>query len=227
MHTFLQPAFILHQRPYRETSLLVELFTEQHGRLSAVARGTRSKKSPTRAMLQPFIPLLLSWHGKGELVTLSSIEMNGVYLSLQGDCLLGGLYLNELLIRVLHKHDPYPFLYTIYRETLLELQGATLQQKVLRLFEKKLLKELGYELPFSAIQTDQFYCFHPERGFDHCHVTEGDAARIFSGKNLLAVANNELQDDEILRDAKRLMRLALAPLLGTQALQSRKLFVTY
>jgi DNA repair protein RecO (recombination protein O) len=135
-----------------------------------------------------------------------------------------------LLIRLLHKHDPYPGLYTIYHHTLIELQSASWLQKTLRLFEKNLLEQLGYGLQLTQEMThsttlveDQFYRFHPEHGFEAC-ADEGEQVSVFAGKSLLALASETLEDETVLRDAKRLMRLALAPLLGYKPLNSRQLY---
>ena len=143
-------------------------------------------------------------------------------------CLLSGFYLNELLVRLLQKHDPHPQLYTIYRHTLLELHDAELQQKTLRLFEKKLLAELGYGLQLDQTQFEvgNHYRYFPEQGFVLCDEIETEPKyMIFSGENLLAIATEQFDDEATLKDAKRLMRLTLAPLLGPQPLQSRKLFM--
>lgn len=244
MRISLQQAFVLHHRPYRETSLIVELLTQEHGRISAIARGARAPRSRIKALLQPFVPILTSWQGKSELMTLGTVEPKGAPLQLRGECLLSALYLNELLIRVLHKQDPCPELYTIYYETLLELQtkkegenGSWVLQKTLRLFEKKLLDELGYGLQLQYDMTDgkpfiaeKEYRYYPEQGFElyqempHAHFKESRDL-VFSGKSLLALATENLDDTDSLRDAKRLMRLAMSPLLGSQPLQSRKLFI--
>lgn len=226
MRVQLQPAFILHQRPYRETSLLLELFTQEYGRITAVARGIRTAKSRTRAILQPFNHLLISYQGRSELMTLISVEHHGPSARLLAEGLLSGLYINEILTRLLHKHDPYPQLYTIYQHTLLELsQGAT-RLRALRLFEKKLLEEIGYgvHLP-SSFEPDKHYRFHPHHGFEMCTETYAELPMsIFSGKSLLSFANEKLEDEDSLREAKKLMRLVLRPLLGPAPLRSRDLF---
>jgi DNA repair protein RecO (recombination protein O) len=227
----LQPAFILHHRAYRETSVLLDVFTETYGRISLIARGVRTHRSKLRALLQPFIPLLISWQGKSELMMMIAAESSARSEQLQGDCLLSGFYLNELLVRVLQKQDPHPRLYAIYQDTLLELQGAKLQQKTLRLFEKKLLEELGYGLQLQhdfstgeAIVAERFYQFYPEQGFKYsAFVLSGESMK-FKGNSVLALAKEQFHDEESLRDAKRLMRLALTPILGSQLLHSRKLF---
>ena len=228
MRITLQPGFILHHRPYRETSVILDVFTQEFGRLALVARGVRKERSRMKALLQPFVPLLLTYRGQGELLTLDSAEGNGPPLQLRGDCLLSGLYLNELLIKVLQKSDPLPRLYTIYYHTLLELGNSVLKQKTLRLFEKKLLEELGYALQLDAdcstgqaLHADCYYEYFPDQGFKQVERTG------FRGKSLLALANEDLDDQECLQDIKRLMRIALGTLLGYQPLQSRELFKTY
>lgn len=220
------PAYILHYKAYRETSMLLDVFTQDYGCISLVARGVRQSKSQWRALLQPFVPLLISWQGKSELMTLSTAEARGLPITLTGERLMSGFYLNELLTRLLHKHDPHPQLYTIYHHTLLELQGLGPLQKILRLFEKKLLLELGYGLYLENINADLNYWFHPELGFTLCE-TEGMYAKatVFSGRHLLMLKNEDLQDVDALREMKRLMRMALAPLLGAQPLHSKKLFI--
>lgn len=230
----LEPAYVLHRRPYRETSFLVELFTQQHGRLAVVARGVRKARSATQGLLQPFTPLLVSWSGKGELMTLTDVELGGEAIPLQGECLFAGFYLNELLIGLLQKWDAHPQLYTFYQATLVALQKTpTLEQKSLRIFEKYLLDELGYAL-FPAVgsedlfELDKYYRFVPEHGFVISELGEEakGGAYIFLGKSLIAIASNDWQDEVCLQDAKRLMRLVLMPLLNGRPLHTRKLFMS-
>jgi DNA repair protein RecO (recombination protein O) len=231
MKVELQPAFILHHRAYRETSLLLEILTLDHGRVSLIARGVRTARSKLRAVLQPFTPLWVSWYGKSELMTLTSAEPSSIPFALSGDCLLGAFYLNEVLMRVLPKHDPCSTIYSIYSQTLVELQRDTLQEKTLRLFEKKLLSEMGYglqlaysfpdKLPFSP---EKQYYFHPDQGFEAVE-NMANASGVFSGKSLLALTNELLDEADVLQEVKRIMRLALAPLLGDRPLNTRKLFL--
>jgi len=150
----LQPGFVLHQRAYRDTSLIVDLFTASHGRISVVARGVRKKKSRLAPLLQPFQPLLVSWVSRGELGTLTAAESNGVPIMLNRRLLISGFYLNELIVRLLHRYDPHAELYQVYLEVLqqlaslqqMKLQTPVDEQVVLRQFEKQLLHELGYGL---------------------------------------------------------------------------------
>ena len=230
----LQPAYVLHRRPYRETSLLIELFTPEFGRFTAIARGVRKSRSPWAGLLQPFVPLLVSWVGKGELMTLSQAEAGGVASNLQGECLFAGLYLNELLMYLLQKWDAHQGLFVAYQQTITALQAGKLEQKVLRSFEKYFLEELGYGLlPKSDVSLhnrfspDQFYRFLPEQGFV-LYSPAGDERQpdnVFSGKNLIAIAKENWQDEACLLDAKRLMRFVFAPLLGAKTIYSRQLFM--
>ncbi len=230
----LQPAYLLHRRAYRESSFLVELLTPEHGRMTAIAKGVRKAHSNMQGLLQPFVPLLVSWAGKGELMSLSQVEANGAAKHLRGECLFAGFYLNELLMCLLQKWDPHPHLFVAYEQTVAALQMPVLEQKTLRSFEKYLLEELGYGvLPktenslHNSFSQDKYYRFIPEHGFVVSDLGDLSQAKstIFSGKSLLAIANEDWQSEEALQDAKRLTRLVLAPLLGTRPIYSRRLFL--
>jgi len=232
----LQPAYVLHRRSYRETSFLVELYTPDHGRISVLARGVRKLKSSTSGLLQPFFPLLVSWAGKGELMTLTHVESHGEAIRLEGECLFAGFYLNELMMCLLQKGDAHPGLFAVYEKAIAALQSTVLEQKTLRSFEKYLLEELGYGLLPKSDQTlhnmflaDQFYRFIPDQGLipDNLgdQLNSGALTNVFSGKSLIAIAKEQWDDVDALRDAKRLTRFVLAPLLGNRPLYSRQLFV--
>jgi DNA repair protein RecO (recombination protein O) len=231
----LQPAFVLHRRPYRETSCLVELWTPDYGRLSGIMRGVRKPRSAINGLLQPFVPLMISWTGKGELKTLTHIETNGHVTILHGDCLYAGFYLNELLMHLLAKWDAHPKLYDAYQHTILTLGSeALLEEKTLRSFEKCLLDELGYGLLpkrngflnnifLNNIEADQYYRFVPGEGLVIC--AKADRHDIFHGRHLLAMAKEEWTNEACLRDAKRLIRCVLSFLLEGKPIQSRRLFM--
>ena len=231
-----QPAYVLHRRSYRETSFLVEIFTPEFGRLTLSAKGARKAKSGTQGLLQPFTPLQVSWSGKGELMTLVQVDACGEVRHLKGDSLFAGFYLNELLMALLHKWDAHPHLFKIYDETLLALQEIPLNQRALRIFEKILLEELGYGLmprgdveQNTAFNPDKYYRFVPDQGFVISELGADAKAKsaMFSGKSLLAMANDDWSDDDSMQDAKRLTRFVLAPLLGARPIHSRKLFMQY
>ena len=168
----MEPTFILHRHPFQNTSWLLELFTLNHGRFSAVARSARGPKSRYRGQLEPFFPLLTAWTGKRELKTLTLAETESAPLILTGNALFSGFYLNELLIKLLHREDPHPQLFSAYQTALLELsKGSALLEITLRRFEKKLLEELGYGLNLShttdthaPIQPEMHYQFIPQQG---------------------------------------------------------------
>lgn len=232
--TQLQAAYILHTRPYRDTSLLIDAFTESHGRISLIARGARGirgKKSRFRGILQAFIPLLLSWHGKTDLMNLLYAEPDNVHLShLTGKLLVCGLYLNELLIRLLYRYDPHPQLFQAYQITLSTLPNNP--NIALRLFEKKLLAELGYALYLhqesltqQALLPDQSYQFIPSQGLVVCFNKSIQKQLIFSGRSLLAMHHEQWDTPAHLLDAKRLFRLALNYLLEGKTIRSRELLL--
>lgn len=232
----LEPAYVLHARPYRDTSLLITFFTYQYGLIHAVARGARSNRSKLKGLLQPFVPLLISWSGQSDLHTLREAEAQGEIHYLPSEKFLTGLYLNELLVRVLQKQDPHPELYQAYQHTLQELCSDKHEQIILRIFEKKLLHELGYALPLNhdcvtghAIISGKFYQFDAARGFSVLpdSYVHQDAANVFSGEVLIALYQENFCNKHLLRDMKRLMRLALAPLIGAKQLKSRELFLTF
>lgn len=230
----LQPAYVLHRRSYRESSFLVDLFTPDYGRMAVVASGVRKAKSSVQGILQPFIPLMVSFSGKGELMTLTHVEATGSVTGLTGECLFAGFYLNELLMSLLEKWDAHSNLYPVYAKTIQALQVPSLEQKTLRSFELYLLEELGYGLlPKSDVSlhnmfsADKYYRFIPELGFVLSELDDKSkgGSNIFSGKSLLAIAKEDWQDESSLQDAKRLIRFVLAPLLGTRPIYSRQLFI--
>ena len=233
----LQSAYVLHTRAYRDTSLLLELFTPDHGRVSVIARGARgarSRSSRFKGALQPFAPLLVSWYGKTELFILTAAEAEGMVYNLSGEALICGIYLNELLMRLLHRYDAHPQLYGAYQNALLALQQKENTQLTLRLFEKCLLLELGYALQLDRevhtgeeIAADQYYYFDSAQGYlQRADEFQSSAAsHIFCGKSLLALHHDQLTEENFLRDAKRLLRIALARLLENRPIRSRELFL--
>ncbi|HVE43867.1 MAG TPA: DNA repair protein RecO [Gammaproteobacteria bacterium] len=227
----LQPAYVLHRRLYRETSYLVDLFTVDHGLVTAIARGVRKQRSQTAGLLQPFVPLLVSFAGKTDLMLLTHAEAHGPVVNLVGQCLFAGLYVNELLSCLLQKWDACGEVYHLYTQVLAGLTSGMLEQKILRSFEKSLLQQLGYGLlPTSeqelqrVFSADKHYAYLPHVGFTESHVF-GSEPHVFSGKSLLAFAREEWDDATVLKDAKRLIRIALSALLGGRMLYSRQLFV--
>jgi len=225
----LQAGFVLHSRPWRETSLLVDVFTENHGKIGLCARGVRGKKSAKSSMLQPLTPILLCWTGRGELQTLTKIELAAPAIKLFGSALYSVFYINELMVRLLHKHDPHPELYYHYQQTLEQLANSEYLERTLRKFELLLLNVIGYGLTLStdnngeAILGQNNYLLDVDGLFQ---LVENSAkhTRQFKGSHIISMAENDWQHPEVLKDAKRLLRLSLQPLLGDKPLQSRKLF---
>jgi DNA repair protein RecO (recombination protein O) len=222
-------AFILHSYPYRETSLLLEVFARAFGRVSMVARAARSPRSALRGVLLAFQPLALSWFGKGEVRTLARAEWIGGTPRLQGEPLMCGFYLNELLLRLLPREDPHDALFARYRDALQQLASRDDSAPVLRSFERSLLKELGYAMALerdsangSAIDPVKSYRYDPERG----PIEAGDAASesVVLGRTLLDMARDDYTDPLTQQQAKALMRTLLNHRLDYQPLKSRRVF---
>ena len=230
MRVELHRAFVLHQRAYRETSLLLEVFSSRHGRVGLIAQGARRPRSRLRGILQPFYPLLTSWAGRGELGTLTHAEPNGPPFILMGRKLVSGFYLNEVLIRMLHRHDAHPTLFERYCEALYLLSRAEAEEPVLRVFEKRLLEELGYGLVLShdvdsqaPIEDERDYYYQQDKGPWVTAPPFVPTVKVH-GRTLIALAREHLMTSESLRESKVLMRFVLKPHLGDQPLQSRALF---
>ncbi len=222
----LEPAYLLHRRPYRETSLLLEALTREQGRVGLVARGGRGPHSRRRALLQPFQPLLLSWSGRGELGTLRTAEPAGPSFALTGDALFAGFYANELLLRCLQRQDPSPEIFDDYPRLLAGLAEGRIEAS-LRGFEKRLLEALGYGLLLThdvsgaPLDPDGHYRYELEQG--PVSVTADAAGNlVFRGASLLALAGEHLPDAEALADAKRLLRACLALYLGDRPMKTRE-----
>lgn len=255
MRVFGQPAYVLLNRPYSETSWLVEVFTRDYGRVGLMAKGARRLKSKLKGVLQPFQPVILSWTGKGEVPTLTSAEVDQSEFNLfrdqlRGDRLVCGFYCNELLVSLLHRHDPHQSLFTCYHETMLALNsmggdadtarlGLTLAE-ILRGFEQAIMKETGYEISFlteadgkTMIEDHALYQFQPSEGFirvngPHSRAINGRVIKSLHGAGIPMPSNTMLGDepfdDELPSQAKRLMREILSQTLGYKKIVSRDLF---
>jgi len=233
-----QPAYVLHTRPYRDTSLLVDFFTPDFGRVSAVARGIRQRKSGKRSLLNPFNRLLVSFQGKQGLKLLTAMEADGVSCFLTGQQLYSGFYLNELLVRLLPELDAHQEIFHAYQHSLQALQSGADLEPLLRIFELHLLQELGYGIDFScdalsgkAISSDGVYLFDVQTGFyqqsiDVSQEAVGANCRGISGEIILAIGRNDFTQAQTRTAAKQLSRLMLKPLLGSRPLNSRQLFLS-
>lgn len=226
-----RPGFILHSYPYSETSLLVETFTREYGRLPLIAKGAKRPQSAWRGVLLAFQPLLLSWSGKGDVKTLTGAEWQGGLPMLNGKALACGFYLNELLLKLLAREDPHPGLFDTYRAALDGLAGPGDQAACLRRFELRLLSELGYGLSLtheaeSALPLDPGSRYHYvfERG-PMPYSANGDIACYpeVSGQTLLAMAGETFDDAAVKTEAKALFRALINRMLDRQVLYSRQL----
>jgi DNA repair protein RecO (recombination protein O) len=227
----LAPLYVLHHRPWRDTSRVLEVFTREYGRLTLFARGVRGPKSRMAPLLQPFRRLLGSWSGSGDAGQLTAVEaapatdLPGA-AELPAAALLPAWYLNELLLKLTLRTDAQPAIFDLYDEALAQLRAGESVPPVLRMFERRLLELLGYGIEFgrearsgAALQPETYYHFHPGLGFveTRAAATEG----VFEGRSLLAIAAEHWQERGVLEDARTIMRLALDDALEGRELRTR------
>jgi DNA repair protein RecO (recombination protein O) len=233
VHVKLQPAFVLHSRPYRDSSQILDVLTAEHGRLSIVAKGAkrRQRGGNSASILQPFFPLLLSFMGRSEMRNLTAVETAGQARAPRGSRLFSAFYLNELLVRLLHKHDPNPRLFLAYGDSLQGLCEDKSVDVVLRSFELTLLRELGFGFDLTLdghsgkkIVDGHWYRFDADYGLVREHETSPERPA-YQGADLLAMAEGQFSGS-VQQTAKRLLRRALAEQLGDKPLKSRDLFRT-
>lgn len=244
-----QPAYVLLNRPYSETSWIVEVFSVEYGRLALMAKGARREKSKLKGVLLPFQPVLLSWVGKGEVPTLTSAEIDQELYDfaahdLAGDALVCGFYCNELIVNLLHRHDPHPGLFDRYQHTIMALNNdhelndppsvhrkpSTQIAYSLRDFEKAVMRETGYEVSFeyeaggrTLIESDGYYYFQPSQGF--VRIANNYTNKAVQGRIIQAMALDESElSTEDLSKSKHLMRDILTQILGSKKIVSRELF---
>lgn len=225
-----QPGFVLHSYPYKETSLIVDVFTRDHGRIALVAKGAKRPHSTLRGVLQTFQPLSVSWSGKSEVRTLINAEWIGGLLPLEKSALLCGFYLNELLVKLLARDDAHPALFDHYVATLNQLAHDEPAPIVLRKFERALLKETGVSGDFrmctarnEQILFDQTYVVEPERGPRPARPS--DTSPRVSGKTLLDMENEDYSDAVTQTQSKFLMRFLLAHHLNGAPLNTRQILI--
>ena len=221
----LAPAYILHHRPYRDTSRILEVITRDHGRLTLFARGVRGPKAKLASILQPFQLLLLSWSGRGEAGQLTGAESADHDPSMPAASLMASFYLNELLIKLTTRHDPLPSLFDDYHATVEGLRHGMLLEPSLRIFEKRLLDTLGYGLDLATqaqtgkpVEPGEYYHFRPAQGL---FPTVAEAQGALSGQSLISLANEELASSRDLEDARRVLQAALAQCLEGRELTTR------
>jgi len=237
------PTFCLHTRPYQESSIIAQLFCEKFGRVSAVMKGIKGgskKNGMVLPLFQPFVPTQITLAGKSELKTVAAIEMNGHPYLLKGQALFTGMYINELLMRLLPEHIECAELYQHYQELLQALMTSDSRVELLELplrkFEKQLLENLGYGIPFvevnaagqyvDSLQNELSYFFIPASGFIRKQAGEAMAGSpmVFQGQYLLQVMDDNIKSPEAALQAKQLIRIVLGQLLGNKPLNSKMLF---
>jgi DNA repair protein RecO (recombination protein O) len=225
-----QPSFVLHSYPYKETSLIVDMFTRDHGRIGVVAKGAKRPLSKLRGVLQTFQPLSITFSGKSELRTLIDADWVGGMLPVEKTALLCGFYLNELLVKLLARDDPHPKLFDHYVATLNELAHNEPVQIVLRKFERALLKETGVAADLTRdtgtrapVEAGGMYVVDPERGARRAQAA--DTWPVVSGKTLIDMENEDYGDPQTQAQSKQLMRFLLAYHLGGAPLNTRQILI--
>lgn len=226
-----QATYVLHTYPFKETSLVVELFTRNFGRVAVTAKGARRPRSAVRGMLQSFQPLQATWSGKQELKTLHSLEWGGGLLLLKGEALMCGFYLNELLLRLLPREDAHEALFEYYAATLKILADGQHLATTLRRFELKLLQELGYAIPLQhdtasiEIIATQVYRYEAEHGASKSTQREVYNGVQLLGSTLLDMHQDDYTNPQTQQQSKQLMRYLLAHYLGDKPLHTRQLLI--
>jgi len=223
----LQPGFVLHHRPFRNTSQLVDIITPEYGRIGVVAQGSRRPQSGSRALLQPFAPLRVSWVRRSELGRLTQIEAAAPPFELRGDGLMGAFYVNELVLRLSVRGDPNSEVYSCYSACLARLADQVSVARTLRFFELSLLRALGYGLELECdartgepLRPDGRYVFEYDSG-PRIAASVGEEPGAYWGRELIALRSGQLDDRDSLRAARRLLGRALDVYLGDRPLKSR------
>lgn len=227
-----EPGFILHTIPYRETSLLVDIFTLNHGRLRCVAKGFRKpNKKGIAKTLFPYSEHHFQWQGRGELKTLTQADPIQAPVFLKQESLFVGLYINELLYKLLHQNDPHQSLYEFYCQLMTQLPTSEILQPVLRRFEMLLLEELGYGLVLDAeaetgqaVSSEHLYYYIPDQGLKLIQDQTADNLHAFSGADIMALCQGQLEQQSVLRAAKKLTRQVIDFYLDGKELNSRELY---
>lgn len=213
----LEPAYVLHHREYRDTSRILDVFTQRHGRLTLFARGARGPKSKLAPLLMPFRALFLSWTGRGDAAQLIGAEADGEALPLAHKHLMPAFYLNELVINLTTRHDPQPHLFEDYARALRRLCVEAQPEAALRIFEKRLLESIGYGLELDVVP-ESHYQYRPSQGL---YEVREDMPGAYAGRTLLALREESLDDAQTLDVARRLLRQALDHCLEGRELRTR------
>ena len=219
---------MLHQYAYRDSGRIIEAFTSEHGRLTLFARSANGPKSSLRGVLRPFQRLLVSWSGKTEACALVTAELDGELSTLSAERLMSGFYLNELLLKLTHRGDPHPEIFYSYASCVAGLCAGAAEEATLRLFEKRLLHDLGYGLELTQtdeglpVEPHRYYRFALERRPQLCAAETPGA---LYGRSLNDLDAETFDDPRSLRDAKRLLRTAIDACLDGRSLKSREVLL--
>jgi DNA repair protein RecO (recombination protein O) len=221
----LTPGYILHHRPWRDTSRILEVLTREHGRLTLFAHAVRGPAARLAPVLQPFWPLLLSWSGRGEAPPLRHAERADDAGPLPPACVMAAFYLNELLLKLTTRHDPLPALFDHYHATLGRLRAGGPLEPALRLFEKHLLELVGFGLELESeaqggvpLEADGYYQFRPSQGLVRAAAHDAGA---LAGASLIGLRQERLSGTRALEDARRLLHAALGACLEGRPLATR------
>lgn len=224
-----QPVYVLHTYAFKETSLVAELFTKAHGRVATLAKGARRPRSAMRGQLQSFQMLAATWSGKNELKTLHSLDWADGLVLLQGEALMCGFYLNELLLRLLPREDAHEQLFEYYQATVKSLAKGTELATHLRRFELKMLQEMGYAVPLTVDENNEPIShgkqYRYEAEYGACELSATKNGITLSGQTLLDMAQDHYGSLQTQQQSKQLMRYLLAHYLGDKPLHTRQLLI--
>lgn len=230
----LQPAYVLHARDFRDSSMIVDFLTPEYGRVSLVVKGVKGARSNRRALVQPFRSLLVSWQGRGSLQNLTAVEESGRAMSLQGMHQICGYYITELLHRLLSQGEVTVELFALYDQCVRELEQKNTVEPLLRKFELSLLQSLGLLADLtlcidddSTVSPEMTYFFEPEAGLRMAGVAHRAVAAKASGSTLLALDKQDFSSPQVLRESKGFLRAILRYYLGDKPIKSRELFEVY
>ena len=226
-----EPAYLIHQRPFSESSQIVNLFSRHYGRVDVIAKGSKRPKSKFKSFLQPFMPILASWSGRSQLKTLRSIDLNiKQKITLPNKQLMSAFYLNELILSLLTTNDPYQELFDCYALTIDKLSDIDSSESVLRTFEINLLSQIGYAINFQTeamssvyIDDKQVYRFVVEEGFIRSNSTTLNRSLV-KGSIIKAIERGDYSSSEVLKVAKRITRQSIKYHLSGKELNTRKVF---
>jgi DNA repair protein RecO (recombination protein O) len=226
-----QAAYVLHARPWSETSLLVDVFTREHGRFRLLAKGARRQKTGQRALLQPFQPLIISWTGRRSLGTLTGVELRQMTPRLRHRSLASAYYMSELLFKFLHAHDAHEILFEAYEGAIEKLLNAEAEESVLRGFECSLLSEIGYGMQLKhdasslrPVEADARYYYFPEKGPIKVGANEPQEGFTVSGSTLQALENGSFNSQEVQQESKQLLRMLLTRQIRGRVFNTRKVY---